>query len=1278
MKALSGEWIAANNSRSASARYVMRLAFNATETDLYYFPSHSDIELPAGALSQTGRVKIVSSTSQEIDLESGRSTIGELTFELQDKDGAITALFYSKLNAGDGLRGKTVRFYYGYSGLSWLANYDGREIITQIIERAEIDKGIYRIFCSDVQRLAREKIIILKTATLAVDISATGTPATITIYGDTAPFPMFAHGANYQDAPSQTVGYVKIGNEVFRYTAKPSSTTFGGTITRARFGTVAEEHKSGTSADTRQRKLVEEYFYWEGPAIKAIRALYTGFGGMPTHWHAGMSTALINTTEWENIGTDIYDTANDAKGVQCYLAGLKRIDAKTFVETELNKIAGVFQLARGNGKLGLIRLTGIHQHAPSLGVLDERDAISLTALKHQMHRVANIFDVKWNYDDTVQKDYTRRNSVTDSNSLVTHGKGTTKTLALRALHGSLHTLDTLNWIFTTYREAFAGPPLEIETELARPRNVIEVGDVWTIKIENIKDMNTGQSLYRSYMAMRVSVDWMRGVVSVRWFGSSARAAPLALFSDASVLPDSHYSGGSGTALSAYLAANYPGQYTEVGSAITITGSVTLTGATTVAAGRYYYPGSVTLNDGANLLLTQNVMIAARDPITFNGYVGGVGTGLPGAASGAPTRGTPGYVGTTAGGGSIFHVLSEISGTSQTQFHIYSGNAFDTSDAVSDHSTFGQNTVIPTNLNIKWDGANITGIPTDLRPTSGGTGGMSHYFSPDTDQVLNYGGAGGAGGASLVTVSRGCTIGPSGRIDLSGAPGSQGGGSTVLRINGDNYYAYSGTGAGGAPGIFLCLLDGANVAVPTVAGRVVSKQGESPAPGGTEHLSGPDLTEPNAVKYTSHVWSNETTQVTGDSLVRILHIPPNVAAVPDVSITLVNPPTGLTLASGNAELLKLTDGTVVPRIKVSWTPSTTEGVKGVRLEWKPSASSNYTVFSGLIPVGVTETWIADGIKSGVEYDVRIKAVNRFEYESAYATVTAYTVLGLTDEPPDCTGLTVISLPDGTRRLTPSYASRPADFAGFNFRYVLGTGGTWAGMAAINMLPVYDIPYETFEPRPEGTYTFGVKMVDRTGNESTNAATVEAKILPSRVDIHTFMASNWSERTNPKNVTLNSVAWSGSLFVAVGEPDGTDAYIITSPDGITWTERANPKNLNLYSITWSGSLFVAVGLADGADSYLITSLDGITWTERTNPKNLTLFSVTWSGSIFVAVGGPDATDVYIITSPDGITWIDRISPKRRYLFSIIWADAQFVSVGPADGTDAFIINSLYFKQ
>jgi hypothetical protein len=219
---------------------------------------------------------------------------------------------------------------------------------------------------------------------------------------------------------------------------------------------------------------------------------------------------------------------------------------------------------------------------------------------------------------------------------------------------------------------------------------------------------------------------------------------------------------------------------------------------------------------------------------------------------------------------------------------------------------------------------------------------------------------------------------------------------------------------------------------------------------------------------------------------------------------------------------------------------------------------------------------------------------------------------------------------------------------------------------------------------GEYTqidnINTDKISKSTNEGIDVEGV--KIKNGHIDIvSNILVSNWTERSNPRNLSVRGITWSPDLrlFCVVGNPDGTDAYMITSPDGITWTERSNPRNLSLFDIAWSPelNLFCAVGYPDGTDAYMITSPDGITWTERSNPKNKALNGITWSPelNLFCAVGYPDGTDAYMITSPDGITWTERSNPKNFTLNEITWASELelFCAVGDLDGTDAYMITS-----
>jgi hypothetical protein len=219
------------------------------------------------------------------------------------------------------------------------------------------------------------------------------------------------------------------------------------------------------------------------------------------------------------------------------------------------------------------------------------------------------------------------------------------------------------------------------------------------------------------------------------------------------------------------------------------------------------------------------------------------------------------------------------------------------------------------------------------------------------------------------------------------------------------------------------------------------------------------------------------------------------------------------------------------------------------------------------------------------------------------------------------------------------------------------------------------------------------------------------------LSSILVNTWIEVVNPKYVALNSIVWTGTNFVAVGEADGSDAYLITSPDGVVWTERTNPLNMaligacvgyvgspeqarvvavgardsgspgpftyvatsddhgvtwtnrsiqnslqQLFAVAWSDELqlFAAVGPGSlGQDSYLVTSPDGITWTLRSNPSNVGLLDIAWSQDLglFCAVGSQTFTSpsmgAYIITSPDGVNWTQQANPKNFTLGGVAWA-------------------------
>jgi hypothetical protein len=173
----------------------------------------------------------------------------------------------------------------------------------------------------------------------------------------------------------------------------------------------------------------------------------------------------------------------------------------------------------------------------------------------------------------------------------------------------------------------------------------------------------------------------------------------------------------------------------------------------------------------------------------------------------------------------------------------------------------------------------------------------------------------------------------------------------------------------------------------------------------------------------------------------------------------------------------------------------------------------------------------------------------------------------------------------------------------------------------------------------------------------------------------------------SVKLNSVAWSGILWVAVGQAlittgEGgarTIAYIVTSPNAVIWTVRQTEdivyQTNGIYgtSVAWNGSIWLAIGKFPD-DIYVITSANGINWNTRIDIPYLlsgaTANAVAWNGYVWVAVGIWPSTDtnVYpIITSTDGLTWMPRtfVYDTNTYsnpiLPSVTWNGSVWIATG-----------------
>jgi len=125
--------------------------------------------------------------------------------------------------------------------------------------------------------------------------------------------------------------------------------------------------------------------------------------------------------------------------------------------------------------------------------------------------------------------------------------------------------------------------------------------------------------------------------------------------------------------------------------------------------------------------------------------------------------------------------------------------------------------------------------------------------------------------------------------------------------------------------------------------------------------------------------------------------------------VVAAPTSLLLESGVSEIFEQADGTVIPRIRATWTMPADSFVQFggyIRTEFKlESASESEWLPWSLVRGDVTEEYFTD-VKSGIEYDVRVRAENTLRASSSWVTDSIFAGQK-TSAPGAVTGITMVA-------------------------------------------------------------------------------------------------------------------------------------------------------------------------------------------------------------------------------------------------------------------------------
>ena len=246
--------------------------------------------------------------------------------------------------------------------------------------------------------------------------------------------------------------------------------------------------------------------------------------------------------------------------------------------------------------------------------------------------------------------------------------------------------------------------------------------------------------------------------------------------------------------------------------------------------------------------------------------------------------------------------------------------------------------------------------------------------------------------------------------------------------------------------------------------------------------------------------------------------------------------GLAAASGTNELARRVDGSIIERVRVSWTLVTDAYVASsngrIEIQWRRAMRDAANVWHALSVAGGETQGYIDECVAGDMVTIQARAVNNISAFGPWSTLI-HVVVGKSAAPGNVTSFTAVNDPDGS--VVFSWAvPGDIDYA----ETEIHEEGSWTNGGPM----VYRGDSNRFvlvRPSP-GAHTYQVKHRDTTGNLSTTAASVTITV-PGRAQANLIDASTWVFGSSGNQVGFTAYATSSG---------GSNSIINTaSPDSVS---------------------------------------------------------------------------------------------------------------------------------
>lgn len=328
------------------------------------------------------------------------------------------------------------------------------------------------------------------------------------------------------------------------------------------------------------------------------------------------------------------------------------------------------------------------------------------------------------------------------------------------------------------------------------------------------------------------------------------------------------------------------------------------------------------------------------------------------------------------------------------------------------------------------------------------------------------------------------------------------------------------------------------------------------------------------------------------------------------------PSTLLILSGNEGLREANDGTILVNLFATWVDPVGSFIRHIETQFKPTTSSVWAPGPDVFP-GSQEV-ILGPVDEKTTWDVQVRAVSTFQKPSPWIDSLGHVVTGKTEAPTRPSTFSFTEQPDGTRSYSWTHVDVPADVrsgGGYEIRWFSGTTSTWSAMNKLHTGVLLSSPHEDNQ-LAAGTYTFAIKAIDSTGNESVNARFITAvslnnprigSALISRNESSLDWPGTFIDSRNDDGVIVgdNSSDWTGMPATWAAMPatwneilSGANPFYYTTPE---IDLESDVKMSVLASIQGVGSPDITIQTGTDSDGAVVGTVS-ITSSSVANPSNI----------------------------------------------------------------------------